>query len=355
MINNDNIKDKLKKIPKQPGIYKMLDSSGNIIYIGKSKCLQNRVRSYFVTSPKWEKVNRMVKMIKDIEYVVTDTHLEARLLECRLIKEHKPRFNAQMKNDQRYFFIKVENYNRYNPLSIVEERTENCFGPFRSKYTISEFLNRLRNLYPISKNNQAYDFDFHMFPVTMEESIFNQNKDILLELFMEEDNIGLLIETFQSRLEEASTAYRYEIASIYRDIIKCFRMIKNGLDGYKELASNNILLTIPIEMGYKLFLVSKGNIIHSGIYNNLTQEIKKHFISEGMLSVKKKLLHTSKSIEDAHSDLLPLLSVMPQSGIMSGRVNETEFSSNNEKIWIDYRDILYSEISDLSEEIVEII
>ena len=116
MTNTDNIKEKLKQIPKLPGIYKMLDSRGNIIYIGKSKCLQNRVKSYFVASPKWEKVNRMVTMIKDIEYVVTDTHLEARLLECTLIKEHKPRFNAQMKNDQRYFFIKVENYNRYNPL-----------------------------------------------------------------------------------------------------------------------------------------------------------------------------------------------------------------------------------------------
>lgn len=320
MINTDNIKEKLKQIPKLPGIYKMLDSRGNIIYIGKSKCLQNRVRSYFVTSPRWEKVNRMVTMIKDIEYVVTDTHLDARLLECRLIKEHKPRFNAQMKNDQRYFFIKVESYNRYNPLSIAEERTENCFGPFRSKYTISEFLSRLRNLYPITKNNQVYELEFHMFPVTMEEFIFNQNRDILLELFTEEDNIGLLIETLQSKLEEASAAYRYEIASTYRDTIKCFRMIKNGLDGYKELASSNILLAIPIEVGYKLFLVSKGNVIHSGIYNNLTQEIKEHFISEGML-----------------------------------RVNETEFPSNNEKIWIDYRDILYSEISDLPEEMVEII
>ena len=320
MINTDNIKEKLKQIPKLPGIYKMLDSRGNIIYIGKSKCLQNRVRSYFVASPKWEKVNRMITMIKDIEYVVTDTHLDARLLECRLIKEHKPRFNAQMKNDQRYFFIKVENYNRYNPLSIAEERIENCFGPFRSKYTISEFLSRLRNLYPITKNNQVYELEFHMFPVTMEEFIFNQNRDILLELFTEENNIGLLIETLQSKLEEASAAYRYEIASMYRDTIKCFRMIKNGLDGYKELASSNILLTIPIEVGYKLFLVSRGNVIHSGIYNNLTQEIKEHFISEGML-----------------------------------RVNETEFPSNNEKIWIDYRDILYSEISDLSEEMVEII
>lgn len=320
MINTNLIKDKLKQIPKHPGIYKMLDSRGNIIYIGKSKCLQNRVRSYFVTAPKWEKVNRMVSMINDIEYIVTDTHLEARLLECSLIKEYKPRFNAQMKNDQRYFYIRVENYNRYNPLSIVDERTEHCFGPFRSKYTISDFLDRLKCLYPIAKNQQLYEFDYHMFPVTMSEDIFNENRDILLELFTEEDNIGFMLEALQSRLEEAAVAYRYEIASVYRDMIKCFRMIKNGLDGYKKLASKDILLTIPTCIGYKLFLVAKGNIVHSMSFSILTEELKENFIADGML-----------------------------------KADECDTPSKNEKIWIDFRDILYSEISDMSEDMVEII
>jgi excinuclease ABC subunit C len=313
-------KDKLNQIPKYPGIYKMLDSRGNIIYIGKSKCLQKRVKSYFVTTPKWEKVNRMVTMIKDIDYIVTDTHLEARLLECNLIKEFKPRFNAQMKNDQRYFYIKVENYNRYNPLSIVDERTEHCFGPFRSKYTISEFLDRLKNLYPIMENNGQYELEYHMFPVIMEEGTYNKNKDMLLELFTREDNIQRLIETLQSKLEEAAMAYRYELASVYRDMMHCFRMIKNGLDGYKNLASREILLTIPIEKGYKLFFVIGGNVINSLISTNLTKEIKERFIEDSMLK---------RSVSDDNS--------------------------GNEKVQIDYRDILYSEISDMSEEMVELL
>ncbi len=180
MENIQITKDKLKQIPKLPGIYKMLDSRGNIIYIGKSKCLQKRVQSYFVSTPKWEKVNRMVSLINEIEFIVTDTHLEARLLECKLIKELKPYFNAQLKNDQRYFFIRIDDYNRYHPLSITSERTENSFGPFRSKYTISECLNRLKNLYPITKPNDRYELDYHMFPIVMEEVIFKQNREVLL-------------------------------------------------------------------------------------------------------------------------------------------------------------------------------
>lgn len=313
-------KDKLIQIPKLPGIYKMLDSRGNIIYIGKSKCLQNRVKSYFVSAPKWEKVNRMVNLIREIEYTVTDTHLEARLLECKLIKEHKPRFNAQMKNDQRYFFIKIENYNRYNPLSIVEARSENSFGPFRSKYTISEFLDRLKNLYPIRETDGRYEFDYHMFPVTMDEEIYNKNRDILLAIFTTENKLPILMEMLQAKLEDAVMGYRYEIAAIYRDMMSGFRIIKNGLDGYKSLAARTILLTIPTESGYKLFYVAEGRIVYSMSCSAATKKVKEEFLREAVLRVP-----LSQDLWD------------------------------DEKTWIDYRDILYSEISDLPEEMVELL
>lgn len=319
MDNKYITKDKLKQLPKLPGIYKMLDSRGVIIYIGKSKCLQKRVQSYFVNTPKWEKVNRMVSMIKDIEYIVTDTHLEARLLECALIKEHQPRFNALMKNDRNYFFIKIENYNKYNPLSVREERTDHCFGPFRSKYTISELLVKLKNIYPIAKKDDRYEFEYHMFPITMQKDVFEQNKVLLSELFASEDNLLLLIETLQSKLEEAVISYRYEMASIYRDMITCFKMIKNGLNGYKNLLSRSILLKLPMENGCcKLFYIFNGNIINQMLTENLTKNIRKNFIKDSKLN-----------ISSVHS------------------------IQENEKAWIDYRDIIYSEISDLPDEMIE--
>lgn len=310
-------KEKLSQIPKQPGIYKMLDANGNILYIGKSKCLRNRVQSYFVKNPKWEKISRMVSMIKDIDYIVTDTHLEARLLECTLIKEIRPRFNAQMKNDGRYFYIRVENYNKHNALAITEERTDNCFGPFRSRYTISDFLGRLKNLYPIRKSNGRYKVEYHMFPFVMEQDTFYENREVLLELFKKEENIVLLTEALQEKLEEAAAACRFEMASIYRDMIICFGMLKNGLDGYKALASRDILIKLPVGDGYKMFYVSGGNVINTSYREKITEKEKQTF------------LKASKAIQK--NLILP----------------------DNEKAGIDFRDVLYSEISDLPEEAVE--
>ena len=80
-------------LPMEPGIYKMIDAKGNVIYIGKSKMLNKRVKTYFANNPNWDKINRMVRLIDDIDFIVTDTHLEARILECSLIKELKPIFN----------------------------------------------------------------------------------------------------------------------------------------------------------------------------------------------------------------------------------------------------------------------
>ncbi len=313
--------EKLKQIPKLPGIYKMLDSRGVIIYIGKSKCLQKRVRSYFVKTPRWDKVNRMISMLKDIEYVVTDTHLEARLLECSLIKEYQPRFNAQMKNDRNYFFIRIEDYNKYNPLSVIEERTGHCFGPFRSKYTISEFLDKLKNIYPIARNGDRYEFEYHMFPITMQKDVFDQNKALLSGLFSSEGDLLLFLDTLRSKLEEAVNAYRYEMASIYRDMISCVQMIKNGLNGYKNLSSRSILLNLPMDNGCsKLFYILNGRIIHSMITDSVMDDIRKDFIKASEL-----LIPSLHSIQE------------------------------NEKEWIDYRDIIYSEISGLPDELVELL
>lgn len=222
-----------------------------------------------------------------------------------------------MKNDQRYFFIKVENYNRFQSLSIIYERMDHSFGPFRSKYTISEFLGRLKNIYPINKSNNRYEFEYHMFPITMNEETFLLNRAILLELFTNAESMLFFIKTLQSKLEEAANSLRYELASTYRDMINCFMMVKNGLDGYKNLISKNILITIPIETGYKLFYISNGNIINSRITETITKEIMDHFIEDCNL-------------------MLP----------------EERISPENEKAWIDYRDVLYSEISEMPDEMM---
>ncbi len=320
MTSANLIQEKLKQIPELPGIYKMLDARRNIIYIGKSKCLKKRVKSYFVSSPKWEKVNRMVSLIKDIEYIVTDTHLEARLLECRLIKELKPWFNAQMKNDQRYIYLKVERGNPTRPLSIVRERDQDCFGPFRNKYTLEDFVTRLKNLYPITKSEERYEFDYHLFPVKMDQAQCEHNCNLLLELFSEEENILNLNKALQSKLEEAAAQYRYEIASVYRDFIQVFSQLKYALNRYKDLSDKKILLKLPYPEGYKLFFILKGRIVNEKAVPFLEGKLIREFLQDSALM---------------SNDFLPM--------------------AGNEKSELDFRDILYSEILDLEEELWEII
>ncbi|MDF2589150.1 MAG: Excinuclease subunit domain protein [Anaerocolumna sp.] len=318
MLNSNDLSNKLKNIPQQPGIYKMLDAKGTIIYIGKSKCLKKRVKSYFVKSPKWEKVKKLVSFIHDIEYVVTDTHLEARLLECELIKFHMPVFNSQLKNDQRYCYLKVENsYNKHNNvLSVVKYREENTFGPFRSSYNLNTIIDLLKNIYPISKSKRTFHCEYHLLPIYMDQQVFQENKLMLLELLGSSAKITNLIKQLEKRMKEAALAFRYETASMYRDIIQGLGYIRYGIDGYQKLLSKDILLKIPTESGEKLFFVSGGTILIKEIFFHLTHENLSDFIHRGQA------------------------------------LKPTFTNQMNEKMKIDFRDILYSEINSLPENMV---
>src|SRR5690606_28166531 len=102
------LEEKLKNLPSQPGVYMMKDELGNIIYIGKAVSLRNRVRQYFQSSRNHSpKLRAMVPKIKDFEYILTDSELEALILECNLIKKHRPRYNVLLKDDKHYPYIKV--------------------------------------------------------------------------------------------------------------------------------------------------------------------------------------------------------------------------------------------------------
>ncbi|MDR7870923.1 MAG: GIY-YIG nuclease family protein [Tissierellaceae bacterium] len=316
MINTtDKVKEKLNTIPNSPGIYKFLDHYGNIIYIGKSKTLSKRVKSYFVDNPKWDKVNKMTPYIDDLDYIVTDTHLEARLLECKLIKSVKPMFNSQMKNHERYCYIKIQEYNRYNPISIEFERTANCFGPFRRKHSLYQVVDLLRNLYPISKSNDKYEFEFNILPISMDKSIYERNKEILLEIFSEHGNLDKFINAVEEKMNYAASLYKFETASIYRDIIFSLNYMKTGINGYKDMSLKNIILKIPVENGVKLFFIKNGQLVHKKTYKRLSEKSYELFVNHSLI--------LSKSV-----------------------------TSNDEKVSLDYRDILYSEILSLPDHMI---
>jgi len=148
-----NIEEELKKLPAKPGVYLMHDEKDNIIYVGKAISLKNRVRQYFQTSRnKGAKIEQMVTHISRFEYIVTDSELEALVLECNLIKEHRPKYNTMLMDDKGYPFIKVttnETYPRVMLARTVQKDKAKYFGPYTSTGAVKDTIELIRKLYHI--------------------------------------------------------------------------------------------------------------------------------------------------------------------------------------------------------------
>lgn len=143
----------LKVLPDKPGVYLMKNALGEIIYVGKAKVLKNRVRQYFQNSKNHsEKVKAMVKHIAEFEYIVTDSEMEALILECNLIKKYRPRYNILLKDDKHYPFIKVttnEDYPRIFVTRILAKDGAKYFGPYTDVNAIYETIELIKSIFPI--------------------------------------------------------------------------------------------------------------------------------------------------------------------------------------------------------------
>lgn len=153
-----NIEEELKKLPAQPGVYIMHDAKDEIIYVGKAISLKNRVRQYFQSSRnKTAKIEQMVSRIARFEYIVTDSELEALVLECNLIKEHRPRYNTMLKDDKTYPYIKVtisEAYPRILFSRLMKKDKNKYFGPFTSSGAVKDTIDLIHKIYKIRTCNR---------------------------------------------------------------------------------------------------------------------------------------------------------------------------------------------------------
>ena len=152
------IEEELKKIPAKPGVYLMHDEKDQIIYVGKAISLKNRVRQYFQASRnKGAKIEQMVTHIRRFEYIVTDSELEALVLECNLIKEHRPKYNTMLMDDKGYPFIKVtvnEDYPRIMLARTMQKDKAKYFGPYTSTTAVKDTIDLIRKLYMIRSCNR---------------------------------------------------------------------------------------------------------------------------------------------------------------------------------------------------------
>lgn len=162
-MENFNIQEELKKLPGKPGVYLMHDERDAIIYVGKAISLKNRVRQYFQSSRnKGAKIEQMVTHISRFEYIVTDSELEALVLECNLIKEHRPKYNTMLMDDKSYPFIKVtvnEPFPRVMLARQMKKDKAKYFGPYTSAGAVKDTIELIRKLYHIRSCNRSLPKD----------------------------------------------------------------------------------------------------------------------------------------------------------------------------------------------------
>ena len=237
-----DIQEELKKLPGSPGVYIMHDEKDEIIYVGKAVSLKNRVRQYFQTSRnKGVKIEQMVTHITRFEYIVTDSELEALVLECNLIKEHRPKYNTMLMDDKTYPFIKVtvdEPYPRVMLARRMQKDRAKYFGPYTSVGAVKDTIELIRKIYNIrscnrklpkdmGKERPCLNYHIHqcMAPCQGYISEEDYKKSIQKAVHFLNGDYDLILKELEERMQEASEALEFEKAIEYRELLNSVRKI----------------------------------------------------------------------------------------------------------------------------------
>ncbi|MGF1478181.1 MAG: excinuclease ABC subunit UvrC [Cyanophyceae cyanobacterium] len=230
----ERLENRLKEIPAESGVYFMRDRSGNILYIGKSKKLRSRVRSYFRDSQQLsDRIAMMVHQVCDIEFIVTDTEAEALALEANLIKQHQPYFNVLLKDDKKYPYVCVTWSEDYPRIFITRKRRstsekDRYYGPYVDTRLLRYTLHIAKRIFPLRqrprplfKDRPCLNYDMGRCPgvcqalITPEEYRLTVQKVVMVF----QGRTGELIEILQSQMEKAAEALNFELAAKIRDQI----------------------------------------------------------------------------------------------------------------------------------------
>jgi excinuclease ABC subunit C len=237
-----DLQEALKNLPDHPGVYIMKNSEGEIIYIGKAISLKNRVRQYFQSSKNHPpKVIAMVSNIAEFEYILTDSELEALILECNLIKKHKPRYNILLKDDKHYPYIKVtvnEPYPRVLMTRKLVKDGAKYYGPYTDVSAVKETLQIIKKLYPIRTCRKDLDYgkvvdrpclNYHIglciapcLGTVPKEEYMEMIKQIMVFLSGKGDE---LVKELKRKMEEAASNLEFEKAAEIRDQIIAIQKI----------------------------------------------------------------------------------------------------------------------------------
>lgn len=237
-----SLEDKLKNLPEKPGIYIMRDADNEIIYVGKAKNLKNRVRQYFQASKGHSpKVVAMVERIENLEYIITDTELEALILECNLIKKHRPKYNILLKDDKHYPYIKVtvkEDYPRIMITREIKKDGAKYFGPYTDVMAVNRTIELINKLFPIrscskniariaGKERPCLNFHINRCMAPCQGNVDKQEynnivKGIIMVLDGKQEE---MVSELEQKMQKAAEGLDFERAAEIRDSIASLRKI----------------------------------------------------------------------------------------------------------------------------------
>lgn len=237
-----DIEEELKKLPAKPGVYLMHDEKDAIIYVGKAVSLKNRVRQYFQSSRnKGVKIEQMVTHIARFEYIITDSELEALVLECNLIKEHRPKYNTMLMDDKTYPYIKVtvnEEYPRVMLSRQLKKDKGKYYGPYTSAGAVKDTIDLIHKLYQIrtcsrslpkdlGKDRPCLNYHIKQCAAPCQGYISREEygKNVGKALDFLNGNYGPLIKELEEKMKAASDSMEFEKAIEYRELLNSVRQI----------------------------------------------------------------------------------------------------------------------------------
>ena len=276
-----DIQEELKKLPSQPGVYIMHDEKDAIIYVGKAISLKNRVRQYFQSSRnKGAKIEQMVTHISRFEYIVTDSELEALVLECNLIKEHRPKYNTMLKDDKGYPFIKVsvdEEYPRVMLAWRMKKDKAKYYGPYTSVTAVKDAIELVRKLYhirscsrklprDIGKERPCLYYHIHQCEAPCQGYISKEDYRGYIQKAISflNGNSKEVIRELQEKMMLASEELRFEDAVEYRDLIESVKRIgeRQKITSHDDGDKDIIAMAIDREDAVvQVFFMRQGKMI----------------------------------------------------------------------------------------------
>lgn len=259
-----NVQEELKKLPARPGVYIMKDQQDTIMYVGKAVNLHNRVRSYFrKIVGRGPQIDRMVSQIARFEYIVTDSELEALILENNLIKENRPKYNTMLKDDKTYPYIKVDVTLPYPRIVMVRQQKKDkarYFGPFPSGTAVRDTIELLNRIYGLRDCSRILPRDFgkerpclnyHMGrccgPCNGKISREEYGERITHALEFLSGQYGPVLKDLESKMAAAAEEMRYEDAIRYRDLIQSVKHVSQRQKVSEGVGENRDILGIALE------------------------------------------------------------------------------------------------------------